>query len=62
MMMMDYEDVSMNMVDDVDIYPLIPRDGDVYDRLGRNYSATMRLQELVPWTLVVYKKSKSKRK
>tara|TARA_B100001173_G_scaffold234669_1_gene204295 strand:- start:18 stop:272 length:255 start_codon:yes stop_codon:yes gene_type:complete len=31
------------------------REGDAYDRLGRNFSAQMRRQKLEPWVLVVYK-------
>ena len=60
MMMADYEDVSMNNIDNVHIHPMIPRDDDEYDLLGRNYSAAMRMQELQLWTLVVYRKSKRK--
>tara|TARA_B100001769_G_scaffold185784_1_gene147200 strand:- start:360 stop:494 length:135 start_codon:yes stop_codon:yes gene_type:complete len=31
------------------------RDGDEYDRLGRNLSAHLRRQELVPWKVVARK-------
>ena len=35
------------------------REGDKYDYLGRNVSVQQRRQELEPWVLIEYKKSKS---
>ena len=57
---MDNYDTSVNMFTEEEEYkvidPIIPQEGDEYDRFGRNYSAIMRLQEQVPWTLVIHKK------
>lgn len=57
---MNNYDTSVNMFTEEQEYkvvdPIMPQEGDEYDRLGRNYSAIMRLQELVPWTLVIHKK------
>lgn len=57
---MDNYDTSVNMFTEEQEYkvvdPIMPQEGDEYDRFGRNYSAIMRLQELVPWTLVIHKK------
>ena len=35
------------------------QEGDKYDYLGRNVSVQQRRQELEPWVLIEYKKSKS---
>jgi hypothetical protein len=35
-------------------HPSIPIDGDIYDDLGRNYSAYLRLQHIIQWTTVYY--------
>lgn len=56
---MDNYDTSVNMFTEEEynvVDPIIPQEGDEYDRFGRNYSAIMRLQEQVPWTLVIHKK------
>ena len=50
--------MNTSWADEVDeeLHPSIHRDGDQYDRLGRNMSAQARREKLTKWTMVKYSK------